>query len=52
MAIVYKVLCLNDNGHYVHATSRSFNSRVEAATYMIPIDKGRKPCIIATGSTR
>jgi hypothetical protein len=50
MRLVYKVLCLNDEGHYIHATSQDFNSRVEAATYMIPIDKGRKPVIVATGS--
>ncbi len=45
----YYVLCLNDNGRYTLATSRDFNSRVEAATYMIPIDKSRKPIIVATG---
>jgi len=49
MQIVYKVLCLNDDSRYIQATRQNFNSRVQAATYMIPIDKERKPVIVATG---
>lgn len=52
MRIVHYVLCLDDDGHYTHATSRPFNSRAEASTYMIPIDKGRKPVIVSTGKPR
>ena len=49
MEIKYYVLCLDDDGHYTHATSRDFNTRGDAVTYMEPIDKSRKPVIVATG---